>query len=186
MDQSVDMTTVSSNIREHTTRFQPCGRCPIASKHKVFYRGGELPIKYLFVGEAPGPSETVTHMPFTGTAGMILNELLLDCEVSNFGITNVIACFPFSPEKPTRFRVPSKEEIRNCKDRLDDLTECVTPMYYIALGKVAKANPPTGITYSLELDHPSYIARRGGVGTIEYKRCRHKLLKFMQETNWGE
>lgn len=170
-----------NNIRRHTSPWKTCERCSIASKHKVFFRGS-WPCKYLFIGEAPGPSEKVTKRPFTGTSGKILNHLIRETEMTSFGITNTICCFPFQKDRPTKFRPPLKEELENCRERLDDLTEGVTASYYIALGQVAKQNPPTGCKYSLVLDHPSFIARKGGYGTVEYKRNKHKLMKFLEET----
>jgi uracil-DNA glycosylase len=169
-------------LRKHVKDWLPCNQCSIASPHKVFYRGS-TPCKYLFIGEAPGQSEVVTKKPFTGPAGKVLNSLLNDAGVTDFGITNVIACYPFLPESPSRFRKPDKTEIQNCKPRLNELLELVEANYYIALGKVAKTNPPDGVTYHLELDHPSYILRQGGVGSVEYKRNKHKLIRFIKETN---
>lgn len=171
-----------SEIRKHKKKWSPCNRCDIASKHKVFYRGS-VPCKYLFVGEAPGPSETVTKLPFTGTAGKVLQSLLNDVGlVDNYGLTNIISCFPYQPDNPSRFRKPSPNEIANCSDRLDEIIEIVMPHFYIALGKVAKKNPVYGIQWHLELDHPSFIARKGGEGSLPYKRNKHKLRRFIDET----
>lgn len=168
-------------LQTHCRSHLNCIRCAIASRHKVFYRGS-IPCKYLLIGEAPGPSETVTHLPFTGTAGRMLNRLLDEVEMTNYGITNMIACFPSHPENKAKFRKPTKEEIANCNDRLMDLVETVEAQYYIALGKVAAGNPPEGCEYALALDHPSYLVRRGGEKSVEYKRNRHKLKKFLKET----
>lgn len=186
-------------LQEHEHEYQPCQLCSIATRRKVFYRSDQPPactcwtcnksrhpyavgtdIKYLFVGEAPGPSESVTHHPFTGTAGKIFDALVSNTNLSQWGITNTILCFPSQKDRPSKFRPPTKEEITNCQPRLNDLLEVVNAKYYIALGKVAKTNPPTGITFHLELDHPSYINRRGGIKSVEFKRNVHKLRKFLE------
>ena len=169
----------------HKQTFRNCQLCSIGNHRKVFFRGS-LPCRHLLIGEAPGPSERVLGKPFVGRAGKLLDALIADVGLTDYGIANVIACFPSDPDFPTRFRKPTPEEIANCKDRLDDLVETVEPQYYIALGKVAKTNPPTGVTYNLELDHPSFIERQGGKQSNAYKRNRHRLRKFLEEINGTE
>jgi uracil-DNA glycosylase len=173
------MQDLPVSFKKHWTSCNLCeiGKC----KTKTFYRGS-VPCTYLFIGEAPGPSEAVVGEPFIGRAGKHVLQPMLDASgIQNYGITNVIACFPFEPDNRAKFRKPEKEEIENCKDRLNELTECVTPKYYIALGKVAKANPPTGVEYHLALDHPSYILRNGGKTSVMYKKNLLSLVKFLRE-----
>lgn len=176
------MGLVARNPKDHSRQFADCALCPIATTTKVFFRGKGADCRYLFVGEAPGPSECVTRLPFTGPAGKILDKLLLAAGLeNNYGITNIIACYPFRPDNRARFRTPSRDEIENCKPRLDDLVETVCARFYIALGKVAAMNPPTGVTWHLELDHPSYILRSGGEHSVQFKRNKHRLIKFLEE-----
>ena len=119
-----------------------------------------------------------------GQSGKLLDMLLSDVEMKNYVITNIIACFPKSDENG--FRQPSKQEIANCKERLDEFVEIVRPKWYISLGKVAKANPPTGVSYHLELDHPLFIMRSGGHDSLVYRRNKHKLISFMEKTGDGK
>lgn len=167
----------------HKARNEGCDLCPIAAQKKVFYRGSRNP-KYLFIGEAPGPAEAVVGLPFVGPAGKILDQLFDEVGLKKgYGITNTICCFPFQEENRSKFRKPTKEEMTNCRPRLDDLIECFSIRYYISLGKVASSNPPSGIEYSLHLDHPSYILRSGGVSSNEFKRNKHRLADFLERTD---
>ena len=167
-----------NDLLKHKKLWSGCTRCSIASRRKVFYRGS-VPCRYLFIGEAPGPSESVTGKPFTGTSGQVLNSLFKDAKVTNYGITNILACFPSRESNPGRFREPSEEEVHNCSERLEDLIETVKPDFYISLGKIAKRYPVSGMKWHLSLDHPAFIARQGGLGSIEYKRNKHILRKFI-------
>ena len=170
-------------MKKHVHKYINCDLCEIAktTKRKVFYRGSTTP-KYLFIGEAPGASDYVLGTPFSrgSSAGKVFSNLIKDARVSNYGVSFVIACHPSLPEK---IRKPTEEEVCNCKHRLDDLVETVLPEFYIALGKFAKTNPPSGIAFHLELDAPKDISRSGGVGSVRYKRNKHILQRFIKETN---
>lgn len=170
-------------MESHFKKWSSCRACSIGKSNvRVFHRGKLKNPKYLFIGEAPGPSECVTRKPFTGRSGNLLTMLFDDVGITDFAITNVIACFPSQDDDKSKFRAPSKEEIASCKPRLDEYIEIVRPQYLISLGVNAKKHPPTGMEYSLHLDHPSFILRNGGEHSIEYKRNRHRLIKFLKET----
>ncbi len=169
---------------KHRAKWSKCTRCEISCRVKSFFRANGNRCDYLFVGEAPGPSESVVGRPMVGQSGKLLDTLLAEVEMKNYVITNVIACYPKGDENG--FRLPSKQEIANCKERLDEFVEIVRPRWYISLGKVAKANPPTGTSYHLELDHPSFIVRSGGVDSLVYRRNKHKLISFMEKTGDGK
>ncbi len=190
-----------NGYQQHEQQFGTCRLCPIATGVKTFYRSDRTPycecayclsgsnygrigvgleVDYLFIGEAPGPSERIIGHPFVGVAGKVLDALIEDSGISGYGITNLISCFPAQPENKSKFRRPYTEEVQACEPRLSDLIERIVPKYYIALGKEAKKNPPSGVVYALELDHPSYLLRRGGKNSIEYKRNRHRLRKFLE------
>ena len=187
-------------LQKHLRKWEPCNLCPIASTHKVFYRSNQMPhcrcrrcresnvpfmigtpVDYLFIGDSPSASDTITRHPFTGTTGKLLEELLREAKVPSWGLTHIISCFPCKDRSKTTPRTPLVAEVESCRSRLDEIVEVVEARRYIALGKTAKKNPPPGVTYHLELDHPQYISRRGGIKSITFKRNKHKLAKFINE-----
>lgn len=172
------------HLSGHKNKWQKCKRCPIACKTRAFHKIIGDYCNYMLIGDGPGPSESVVGKPFVGSSGKLLDQLLEDVGMVNYIITNTIICYPKSDDG--KMRLPSKEEMKNCRERLDELIEIVQPTWYISLGKTAKQNPPTGVTYHLELDHPSFILRSGGHDCLVYRRNKHKLIKFMEEHGNGK
>jgi len=171
------------NLNLHINKWADCEKCTIGRCAKVLYRGSKNP-RYLFIGSAPGISEDVIGKPFTGLAGKELEKLFDVTGCKSYGITNIIACYPAANNYKSKARNPTKEEIENCKERLDQLIETVTPNFYIALGKIAKQNPPSGIKYHLELDHPSSIVNQSPhKRKVAFNRNKNKLKSFLRETN---
>jgi hypothetical protein len=171
------------HLTGHRNKWQKCERCPIACKTRAFHRIGGDFCNYMFIGDSPGPSESIIGKPFVGQTGKLLDQLIEDVGMVNYIITNNIICYPKDGNK---FRQPTEEEIKNCRERLDELIEIVRPTWYISLGKVAKHNPPTGVVYHLELDHPSFIQRNGGHDSLVYRRNKHRLLSFMEKNGNGK
>lgn len=114
----------------------------------------------------------------------MFDNLLQEVGLKNYVVTNIIACHPRTTD--TGFRLPTKDEIKNCRERLDEFVEIVRPKWYISMGKLAKSNPPTGVTYHLELDHPAFILRSGGNDSLVYRRNKHKLIAFLEKTGDGK
>lgn len=56
---------------------------------------GATPVRLLFIGEAPGATENATGLPFTGTAGRIL-DLIFEYSKCAFTycLTNTVCCLP--------------------------------------------------------------------------------------------
>lgn len=172
------------HLTGHKNKWNKCQRCEIACKMRSHHRIVGDYCNYMLIGEAPGPSESVIGKPFVGAAGQLLDQLIEDVGMVNYIITNTIICYP--KEKGGKSRPPSDNEMKNCRERLDELIEIVKPSWYISLGKTAKQNPPTGVTYHLELDHPSFILRSGGHDCLVYRRNKHKLLAFLEKHGNGK
>lgn len=164
-----------------------CTKCGIACRNKVFSRSdNNLPIKYLFIGEAPSGADSIIGKPFSGPEGKVLSLLLDASGCTNYVLTHLIACYPSMDNSRSSYRKPRKEEIENCKERLDILIEMINPKFYIALGKTAKNNPPSGITYHLELDHPYDIQRQSeNKQKVSFNRNKNRLRSFIREHNDG-
>ena len=115
--------------------YSACTRCPALCKSRtqVVFGDGNPQSKILFVGEAPGASEDEQGIPFVGMAGKVLNELLatIELERKDIFITNTILC------RPENNRNPEKEEVENCRDRLDQLIKIMQPTVIVTIGNFA-------------------------------------------------
>lgn len=184
--------------RIHKRDWENCTLCPLheyAHKHVLFR--GTIPCDILFVGEAPGRTEDTLGEPFIGRAGKLLDdmwecvrhEIYLAKHYSHieYAITNVVACIPFPPESD--IVPPSKEHITICNPRLVDFIDIAKPKLLVALGEVSKRalkpyNSRAGITLA-HLYHPSYILRKGGQSSVEFKKWVHQLVGLIIEHKVG-
>lgn len=93
-----------------------CEKCPYQTTGKyVPSLFPTKPIKLTVVGEAPGPQEAKTGIPFTGPSGDILNAVLNHHGVKREEVflTNVCSCRPHGPTE-----APPKDAIAACANRL--------------------------------------------------------------------
>jgi len=115
--------------------YSTCTKCPelIKSRTKVVFGNGNAQAQVLLVGEAPGANEDKQGIPFCGMSGQILTQLLESAGMSreNIFITNTILC------RPQDNRNPAKEEVENCRDRLDQLIKIMKPKVIVTIGNFA-------------------------------------------------
>jgi len=115
--------------------YKSCEKCSelCKSRTQVVFGSGNPNSKILFIGEAPGASEDKEGIPFCGMSGKILNELLssVGLERNDIFITNTILC------RPENNRNPNKEEVENCRDRLDQLIKIMQPRVIVTIGNFA-------------------------------------------------
>lgn len=167
--------------------WNPCRRCKIgelAHRHVHFRKLGNLSVMdILFVGEGPGKSEDMLGEPFVGASGNVINSAVRDAmdtddyTKGNFcvGFANIVACRPVD-NRGGNNRQPSPEEAENCKAHLSDIVKSADPTAIVYLGRVAQTYGPkalemagyTGLVF--HIPHPSFIQRRGGVGSADYDR----------------
>lgn len=195
--------------------WQGCTKCPLhATRHEIVFYRGEAPCDVLFLGESPGKDEDLFGEPFIGRAGKLLDQWIEDsqqeiCRTLNeeaqraksciyyhnagsdiytFGITNIIACKP--TDDKGKIRPPSKEEAAACSRRLIDTISAANPKLIILLGQVAKkyhkipahlANVPV-----VELQHPAYVLRQGGIGCYAYDSNLLKLVEALETHLYGQ
>ena len=183
---------------DHQSQWGHCSRCPIGDSCRNHVLGrGKLPCEVLLIGEAPGPAEDTLGEPFVGRSGKLLNTLLAEVARNfrpfSYFITNTLACFPAEDHhtEGSSFRAPTKEEQANCYDRLVQVLFLATPRKLIYVGKSAaeleKLFKKDKTTWDLLVPdqrllilHPSYINRRGGVRSVEFKRTMSDLVKFLK------
>lgn len=169
---------VTSSMKDEWETFKKfwkgCTQCPLHHKTKpVVHLRGKIPAKVLFIGEAPGESENVTGMPFTGPSGDMLNDIItealekLDNEnqktISHpspltFAFANLVGCMPW---EDGGIRQPNKKEIQQCKSHLFEIVMMVNPMLVVLCGLLPEKHFPHG-EYPfgvMSVQHPSSILR---------------------------
>lgn len=110
---------------------------------KPVVSGGAVVSKVFLVGQAPGDKEPVFGRPFAWTAGKTLfkwfeeSSTLNESQFRN-GIYMAAVCRCFPGKKETGGdRVPSRDEIANCRTWLDKELEILRPELVIPVGKLA-------------------------------------------------
>lgn len=136
------------------------------------------PCDVLLVGEAPGPHEDDSGIPFSGPSGQYLDVLLGQALqifrdrsgrpiTPRIGITNIVACQPLTEYR--QVRPPSAEEAKACQTRLLQLLSITRHRLVVTLGEVAKRffpkdsvlgayGLPNGIP-RIHIPHPASILR---------------------------
>jgi uracil-DNA glycosylase len=142
-----------------------CRKCPLGSRAFNHVPGhGSRSARILVVGEAPGDSENLLGKPFVGEAGRLMRDAwkLAGLPETLFFVTNMVACRPCD-RAIARFRLPNQDEIRACRERLDELIEMMDPELIVSVGNVA-----AGFLGEVYRDvvvhrvvHPSYLLRHG-------------------------
>jgi len=95
---------------------------------------GSINSRILFVGEAPGEHEDEDGIPFTGAAGIMLDDLLsyLNLLRSEVYITNCVRC------RPRNNATPSLADTRYCADKWLQLEiDIIRPQIIVAMGQPA-------------------------------------------------
>ena len=177
------------NIRERLKSWLTCTRCGLCKfRRQVVLGRGEVPADILFIGEAPGRSEDLVGEAFVGRAGRILTKGITAAiemagradDPPSFYITNVVACYPTDVQGGD-FRPPTREEELACWDRLKMTARLVDPVHVVMLGKVAETACQDRFPGALKLRHPSYILRRGGTNSTEYRTFVRELCDLFTQ-----
>ena len=141
--------------------YSKCCKCDklCENRTQVVFGAGNKEADVLFIGEAPGANEDKQGIPFCGMSGKILTELLNSVGLSreDIFITNTVLCRP--PEN----RNPQKEEIENCRNRLDKLIEIMQPKVIVTIGNFATER----------------IIGKTGIKTIHGKQFDYKDMKVV-------
>lgn len=186
------------DIALHVAQWKSCEKCAIgcsAFKH-VLFRTSRKATNYplMLIGEAPGETEDLVGRPFAGRSGRLLDQAIHDAVGGRYDlevpylITNALACRPIDSEGYNR--IPTEEEIANCRPRVLSLIKLAKPKVVLCLGKTAERFGLSLETYDgtlLYTYHPSYLLRSGGVSSTRYPdyvlqiRSAFKQAKQLQE-----
>ncbi|HIJ10804.1 TPA: uracil-DNA glycosylase [Candidatus Woesearchaeota archaeon] len=114
--------------------YSTCTKCNLCKERiQVVFGSGNQDADVLFIGEAPGANEDKKGVPFCGMSGKILDELLNSINLSreDIFITNTVLC------RPPGNRNPKKDEIEQCRERLDKLIATMQPKVIVTIGNFA-------------------------------------------------
>ncbi|MFW6311936.1 MAG: uracil-DNA glycosylase [Nanoarchaeota archaeon] len=175
-----------------------CEDCPLNHRTKVWGEGSLTKGGIVFLGEAPGENEDKHGRPFVGKAGRLLNKALQEIGIRRLDnwTTNVINCRPPKNDfQATETKVALKKHCNNgLYEELDFLWEKRYKVI-VPLGKNAcsafdiegKMSEIRGTVHTFNkyiivpTYHPSYIGRKGGVGTVEWYYWLEDLKKVKEE-----
>lgn len=127
------------------SEYQNCQRCGLCkNRTQVVFGSGNEKAEILLIGEAPGAEEDKQGLPFCGMSGKVLDQLLAGAGLQreDIFITNTVLC------RPQGNRNPEKEEIEQCRERLDQLIAILQPKVIVTIGNFATQRilGKTGIT----------------------------------------
>ncbi|MDN5309968.1 MAG: uracil-DNA glycosylase [Methanolobus sp.] len=112
-----------------------CSYCALreGATNPVIMKGSRTP-KVLFIGEAPGKTEDMTGIPFSGRAGKKLDEMIgyMGLSAEDYAVINAVKC------RPPNNRKPLKGEIELCSPFLLAQIRMLDPKVIILLGNTAE------------------------------------------------
>jgi len=125
-----------STLAEIAEKIRHCQKCELAHSRKKAVPGtGPANAEIMLIGEGPGFYENEQGLPFVGTSGNFLTQLLNDSGYprDTVFITNVIKC------RPPGNRDPQEQELKACSAFLDKQIEVINPLIIITLGRFSMA-----------------------------------------------
>jgi DNA polymerase len=109
-----------------------CSKCALRAGCKQVVPGdGSAEAEILFIGEAPGAKEDESGVPFVGSAGKFLDEMLnsINLKRESVYIANVVKC------RPPQNRDPLPEEVETCWPWLLSQIKIIKPKLIVTLGR---------------------------------------------------
>lgn len=164
--------------------WQHCAVCPIGEwAHRHVFGRGDANARVMMIGEAPGKTEDLSGLPFTGLAGQLLDEAIKQTGVAvSIYFSNLLMCRP-SNSITSPNRAPQYNEIINCRNRLRKTFTIIQPLVVIALGRIPDEYVPIEMKENsryYNTYHPAYILRNGGItGSLfpKYVEALRRMLK---------
>jgi len=124
-----------SDLDAFNNQINACQKCSLGSTRKKFVFGTGDPNASLFlIGEAPDEQEDLKGKPFVGSAGILLDKILLAINRSrekDVYISNLIKC------RPPKNREPLPIEVKECEPYLLHQINLIKPKLIVALGRIA-------------------------------------------------
>lgn len=125
---------ILENFHKKSERECECRLVDTATQ--AVFGSGNPDADIVFIGEAPGKKEDETGVPFVGSAGKFLDEMLATIKLKreNIYITNIVKY------RPPNNRDPLPEEKSACRDWLLGELKIVSPKLIVFLGRHAMNN----------------------------------------------
>ncbi len=158
-----------NKINELRERIGRCKKCPLyIHRRNPVFGEGSINSRIMFIGEAPGRNEDIAGRPFVGSAGKLLDEVLLEVGLArnDIYITNTVKC------RPPNNRTPYKEEIEACLPYLLEEISILSPKIIVTLGRVSGE----AIYSTLGLKWRGIANERRVVKEVKYNNKKIKLL----------
>jgi len=154
---------------------------------------GNPQARIMFVGEGPGAEEDAQGRPFVGSAGKLLDKLIvsMDLKREDVFIGNVVKC------RPPRNRDPEPGEVKACMPYLARQIDIIRPDVLVILGATALRaliDPKARITrvrgdwlersgiMVMPTFHPAALLRDPSKKLLVWEDMK-KVLSFLDETN---
>lgn len=129
-------------LRAIHQNLRSCRRCPNVCDKPV--HGEAIDSRILLVGQAPGAFEGTFGKPFAHKAGKTLFKWLEAATGAEeeamrqmIYFSAVARCFPGKAQSGAGDRVPSEEEIANCRPHLEAEIRALRPKFVLAVGRLA-------------------------------------------------
>jgi DNA polymerase len=130
---------------------------PLKKGHNLVFGKGNPDAKIMFIGEAPGAQEDRKGIPFVGSAGKELDDLLgsIELTIEDVYIANILKYRP--PEN----RNPTKSEIASHTPFLIEQIKIIQPDVIVTLGNFATKFVLAGFSHE-KMDDVDGITRVHG------------------------
>jgi DNA polymerase len=136
------MNTKQEQLNQLNILMLNCSKCALRSGCKQVVPGdGSAEAQIIFIGEGPGAKEDELGVPFVGSAGKFLDEMLssINLKREDVYIANTVKC------RPPQNRDPLPEEKEICWPWLLEQIKIIQPKLIVTLGR-----------HSMEIFLPSY------------------------------
>lgn len=166
-------------LEKEAKKIENCQLCKIGKIGKAVSGEGNSNAKIVFVGEAPGRTESQTGRPFVGRSGKFLRSL-----INQIGL-NEDEVFITSPVKYLPKRgTPSKSDIKHGLTHLSKQLEIINPKIIVLLGNVAyqslvdqsaSINKYHGKV--IQKDHRKYFLTFHPAAAIRFQKIKKLILQ---------
>jgi DNA polymerase len=126
--------STTDNWDELQAEVAGCTKCALCkTRTQTVFGSGNKQADWMLVGEAPGQHEDEQGLPFVGSAGLLLTEMLraIGLTREEVFITNILKC------RPPNNRDPRADEVESCNDYLQRQLKLIQPKIILAVGRIA-------------------------------------------------
>lgn len=119
-------------LDEIARNIQECDICKAGKTGKAVPGEGNPDADVMFIGEAPGKTESLTGRPFVGRSGKLLRSLINEAgfDEASVYITSPVKYLPV-------YVTPKKRDIEHGKVHLNEQIKIIDPEVIVLLGNVA-------------------------------------------------